>query len=107
DVLIEVHDERELERALKLGSRLIGINNRDLRTFETTLATTRRLAPRLPPDRIGVSESGILVRNDLDELAGIGIHTFLVGERLMREADVERATRALLDGTQRRVGAAE
>jgi indole-3-glycerol phosphate synthase len=107
DVLLEAHDEHELDRALKLRSRLIGINNRDLRTFETTLATTRRLAPRLPPGRIGVSESGIFARGDLDELAAAGIRTFLVGESLMRESDVERATRALLDRAQRRVGAAE
>ena len=107
DVLIEVHDEHELERAAKLRSRLIGINNRDLRTFETTLATTRKLAPRIPAGRIGVSESGIFEPGDLDYLAQAGIRTFLVGESLMRQGDVERATRALLARPQRRAGAAE
>jgi indole-3-glycerol phosphate synthase len=107
DVLLEVHDERELDRALALRSRLIGINNRDLRTFETKLMTTRKLAPRIPAGRIGVSESGIFEAGDLDYLAQVGIRTFLVGESLMREADVESATRELIARPQRRVGAAE
>ena len=96
DVLLEVHDERELDRALRLRSRLVGVNNRDLRTFETTLATSRRLAPRIPRDRIAVGESGIFSPADLAILAGAGISTVLVGESLMREGDVEAATRALL-----------
>jgi indole-3-glycerol phosphate synthase len=96
DCLVEVHNETELDRALALGAHLIGVNNRSLATFETDLAATERLAPRVPRDRLLVSESGISTRDDIARLARAGAHAFLVGESLMRQEDVAAATRALL-----------
>jgi indole-3-glycerol phosphate synthase len=96
DAIAEVHDEHELDRALMLDCRLIGINNRDLKTFNTALETTEKLAPRVPKNRIVIAESGINSHADLQRLAKAGVHAFLVGESLMRQADVTAATRALL-----------
>ena len=96
DVLVEVHDVEELERSSRLDCRLLGMNNRDLNTFETDLQVTRTLSRRAPEDRMLVSESGLTTPADLADIARYGVRCFLVGESLMRQEDVAAATRALL-----------
>ena len=96
DVLIEVHDDEELDRACALKSPMIGINNRNLKTFETTLETTKRLSRRVPEGRLLISESGLNTPADLAEMAACGATTFLIGESLMRQPDLTRATRDIL-----------
>jgi indole-3-glycerol phosphate synthase len=98
DVLVEVHNEDEVERAARLRSRLIGVNNRDLKRFVTDLGVTERLAPLMPEGTLLVSESGINHHADLLRLAANGARCFLVGESLMRQSDVTAATKALLEG---------
>jgi indole-3-glycerol phosphate synthase len=97
DALVETHDEAEIDRAMALGATLVGINNRDLRTFVTDLAVTERLAPRLAPGVLLVTESGVFTAADAARLERAGAQAMLVGESLMRQADVAAATRALLD----------
>jgi indole-3-glycerol phosphate synthase len=96
DVLVEVHDEKELQRAIALEADMIGINNRDLNTFVTDVSVTLRLAPFVPEGTLIVAESGLTTPDDLKRLVDIGVSTFLIGESLMRQADVAAATRALI-----------
>jgi indole-3-glycerol phosphate synthase len=98
DVLVEVHDQQELDRALGLQTPLIGINNRNLKTLQTDIQNTIELAPNVPPDRILVTESGVRNYDDLKRLAAVGAHCLLVGESLLRQDDITAATRALLGG---------
>jgi indole-3-glycerol phosphate synthase len=104
DVLIEVHDQAELERAARLKSQLVGINNRDLRSFQVSLDVTRKLSRLVPTDRLIISESGLSTPEDLAELARYGVRAFLVGESLMRQTDVATATRSLLCRPQSAAG---
>jgi indole-3-glycerol phosphate synthase len=96
DVLVEVHDTAELERALALNTSLVGINNRNLKTLKVDLATTEMLAPRIPADRLVVSESGLSTPEQLARMAACGVRCYLIGEALMSQPDIEAATRALL-----------
>ncbi|SEH33738.1 indole-3-glycerol phosphate synthase TrpC [Magnetospirillum fulvum] len=98
DVILEVHDEAELARALKLKSPLIGINNRDLKIMKTDLATSERLVPLLPEGKIAISESGLEGPGDLKRMAALGVRRFLIGEALMRRTDVEQALKVMLAG---------
>ncbi len=104
DALVEVHDEDELRRAERVPSRLVGINNRNLKTFETSLEVTRRLARLVPPERMIVAESGLSTAADLADLARYGARSFLIGESLMRQDDVAAATRAILANPLRAPG---
>ncbi|MGZ7032002.1 MAG: indole-3-glycerol phosphate synthase TrpC [Thermoanaerobaculia bacterium] len=100
EALVEVHDEAELDRAIEAGSRIIGVNNRDLRTFKVDLATAEKLAERIPGKVIRIAESGIRNRQDIDRLRNAGFHAFLVGESLLRQNDRAAAVRSLVGGDE-------
>ena len=106
DVLVEIHNREELDRALKLKSPLLGINNRNLKTLEVDIATTEELSEHVPNDKIMICESGLFSRAELDRMAKVGAHCFLIGESLMRQDDVAAATRALLSADATQQGAA-
>lgn len=106
DVLVEIHNRDELDRALKLKSPLLGINNRNLKTLEVDIATTEELSEYVPNDKIMICESGLFSRAELDRMAKVGAHCFLIGESLMRQDDVAAATRALLSADAAQQGAA-
>ena len=106
DVLVEIHNREELDRAVNLKSPLLGINNRNLKTLEVNIATTEELSSHVPDDKIMICESGLLVRADLERMAKVGAHCFLIGESLMRQDDVAAATRALLIADAAQQGAA-
>jgi len=97
DVLVEVHDQAELDRALRIDSDLIGVNNRNLKTLAVDLAITEQLAPKVPKDRVLVAESGLGTPADLLRMANAGASAFLIGESFMRKPDVEAAVRAILE----------
>lgn len=106
DVLVEIHNREELDRALKLKSPLLGINNRNLKTLEVDIAATEELSEHVPDDKIMICESGLFSRGDLDRMSGVGANCFLIGESLMRQDDVAAATRALLSPDNAQQGAA-
>ena len=106
DVLVEIHNREELDRALKLKSPLLGINNRNLKTLEVNISTTEELSEHVPNDKIMICESGLFSRAELDRMAKVGAHCFLIGESLMRQDDVAAATRALLSADVAQQGAA-
>ena len=106
DVLVEIHNREELDRALKLKSSLLGINNRNLKTLEVDIATTEELSAHVPGDKIMICESGLFTRADLQRMSKVGANCFLIGESLMRQDDVAAATRALLFGDASQQGAA-
>lgn len=99
DCLVEVHDEKELDRAIKAGAQIIGVNNRDLKTLDINMKTGERLIPRIPKDRVIVAESGLRTRDDIRRVQDLGAHAVLIGETFMRAADIGRAIKEVMEGT--------